>query len=44
MEEENNIRAGGNGFFLWVRLSTLQKTKKDGDKWLMPYVGDEENK
>ena len=26
------------GFFLWARLSTLQRTEGDGDKLLMPYV------
>ena len=25
-------------FFLWDRLSTLQRTEGDGDKLLMPYV------
>jgi len=38
MEEDNYIRAGGNGFFLWPRLSTLQRTEGDGDKLLMHYV------
>jgi hypothetical protein len=40
MEEDNYIRAGENGFFLWDRLSTLQRTEGDGDKLLMPYEED----